>query len=229
MTITYHPITKDFYQGSPAWFDARCGVLTSSDMDLCITPAKLEVANNNKVLQHVYELAAQRITRYVEPSYMSDDMARGHQAEEYAVMHYEANYAPVERCCFITNDKWGFTLGYSPDGLVGKNGIIEVKGPRQKGHLQTILDGKMPITHLIQVQTELMVSERQFCEFISYHGGMPMFTLRIEPDFKVQEAIIRAATAFEESVRDAVKRFGERMASGMRLIPTERVIEAEIY
>ena len=229
MTITIYPITEKFYQGSQPWFDARCGLLTASEMHLCISKAKLEVTDNDKVREHVWELAAQRITRYVEPSYLSDDMIRGHEAEEYAIMHYEASYGPVQRVCFATREYEGMTIGYSPDGLIGDRGTMEVKGPRQKGHLQTILAGGVPDKHVIQVQTGLWVLKRDFCEFVSYHGGMPMCTIRVEADHRVQEAIVRAALAFEAKVRDAVAEYQDRLKSGMRLVPTERVIEQEIY
>lgn len=228
MTVTIYEITDDFYQGSDSWYAARCGILTSSNMDLCITKANLDVANNDKKRSHVWEIAAQRVTKYVEPQYLSDDMIRGHESEELAVSLYEQNYGPVQRACFITNDSLEFTLGYSPDGLIGDRGIVEVKSPRQKGHMKTIVEGKLPDDHVIQVQTELLVSGRDFCKFISYHGGMPMFTINVDADYKIQEAIIRAAQAFEEDVCDAMVRYAEMMSRYPdRFVPTERKKEVE--
>ncbi len=72
--ITYYP---DLIQGSDEWKSARCGLLTASEMKLIITPTTLKIASNDKERAHLYELLAQRITRYVEPSYISDDMLRG--------------------------------------------------------------------------------------------------------------------------------------------------------
>ena len=77
MTITYH---RDLIQGSDEWLAARCGLLTASEMKLILTPT-LKIAANDKTRAHVYEIAAQRITRYVEPTYIGDDMLRGQEDE----------------------------------------------------------------------------------------------------------------------------------------------------
>ena len=119
--IKYH---TDLIQGSDEWLQARCGLLTASEMKLIVTPT-LKIANNDKERSHLYELLAQRITQYVEPHYISDDMLRGHEDEVDARILYNDNYAPVTDMGFITNSKWGFTIGYSPDGLVGDDGLIE--------------------------------------------------------------------------------------------------------
>jgi len=223
--ITYH---RDIIQGSDEWKSLRCGLLTASEMKLIITPSKLQYASNDKERAHLYELLAQRITGYVEPSYISDDMLRGLDDELDAKRLYAENYAKVEDCGFITNDKWGFTIGYSPDGLVGDDGVIECKGRRQKYQVETILGGVMPDDFKIQVQTGLLVSERKWCDFISYCGGMPMYTLRVEEDSVVQEAIVVAATMFHEKLKKAFDEYSARLGGTARLIPTERRIEQEI-
>jgi len=120
-------IYEDLLQGSDDWLQARCGLLTASEMKLIITPT-LAVAKNDKVKAHLYELTAQRITQYVEPHYIGDDMIRGHEDEVEARIIYEANYGEVDDVGFITNDKWGFTLGYSPDGMVGCEGCKRFGG-----------------------------------------------------------------------------------------------------
>lgn len=227
MTIKYH---QELIQGSDEWLAARCGLLTASEMKLIITPAKLLYTSNDKERAHLYDLLAQRITKYTEPSYISDDMLRGLDDELDAKRHYEEHYAKVTDCGFITNDKWGFTLGYSPDGLVGNDGQIECKGRRQKYQVETILAGMMPDEYKIQVQTGLLVSERKWCDFISYCGGLPMFTLRIEADKEVQDAIVKAATMFHEKLEAWLKSYGELLlADSRRLIPTERRIEQEMH
>ena len=140
MTIA---IYQELTQGSDEWLAARCGLLTASEMKLIITPTG-KVADNDKSRSHLYELLAQRITGYVEPHYISDDMLRGLSDEIDARDIYAKTYEPVEEVGFITNDKWGFTLGYSPDGLVGTEGLIECKGRRQKFQVETIIAGEMP-------------------------------------------------------------------------------------
>ncbi len=227
MTIKYY---NDIPQGSDEWFALRCGLLTASEMKLIITSSTLKYAQNDKERAHLYELLAQRINNYVEPHYVSDDMMRGHEDEIRAKIAYSEHYAPVQDCGFITNDKWGFTLGYSPDGLIGDKGLIECKSRRQKFQVETIINASMPDDFRIQTQTGLLVSEREWCEYVTYNGGMPMLTLRIEPDEKIQKAIVDASTAFHEKLEKLLKEYKARIEDKqMRLIPTERVIEQEMY
>ena len=118
--ITQYP---ELEQGSDEWLAARLGVLTASCVKLILTPT-LKTANNDKTRAHVFDIAAQRITQYLEPQFIGDDMLRGMEDETYARDKYAEKCAPVTECGFITSDKFGFTLGYSPDGLVGDDGLI---------------------------------------------------------------------------------------------------------
>lgn len=221
MTITYH---NDLIQGSEAWHAARCGLLTASEMHLIITPT-FKTASNDNERKHLYELLAQRVTGYVEPQYVSSDMLRGHESEIYARALYHEKYAPVVEAGFITNDEWGFPIGYSPDGLVREVGQIEIKSPRQKTHIQTIVENEMPKEHIIQVQTGLMVTGRSWCDYVSYCGGLPMFVKRVMADFDIQKAILDAAKAFELKL---ALNLGAYQSLSKNLHPTERVIEKEI-
>ena len=226
MAIKYN---YEMEQGTEAWFAARLGLLTASEMKHIITAKKLEPANNDKTRAHVYELAAQRISQYVEPSYVSDDMLRGREDEIDALEVYSEHYDRVKRIGFVTNDKWGFKLGFSPDALVGEDGIIEVKGRRQKFQVETILNNAMPEEYMMQVQTGLLVTERKWCDFISYSAGLPMATIRVFPDEVVQNAIVAAAQSFEEKVGEMLNQYQERLSDkDARLIETERRIELEI-
>jgi hypothetical protein len=230
--ITYH---RELIQGSDEWLAARCGLLTASEMKLIITPT-LKIASNDKERSHLYELLAQRIARYVEPSYVSDDMLRGQQDELDARDLYAKTYAPVEEVGFITNDKWGFTIGYSPDGLVGDDGLIECKGRKQKFQIETIIENigsdhgeTIPPDFMLQCQTGLLVSERSWIDFVSYSGGLPMATIRVFPIPAVQEAILDAAIAFEAKLSQKLAAYWSALASPARLVPTERRIIQEMY
>ena len=129
---------------------------------------------------------------------------------------------------FVTNDQWGFTLGYSPDGLVGDDGLIEVKSRYQRFQVETIINGAMPDDYMMQVQTGLLVTGRKWCDFISYSGGLPMVTIRIEPDAEVQGAILQAAAAFESRIAERLEAYTDALASGARLIETERTTEEDM-
>lgn len=225
-------IHDNFVQGSDEWLEARRGVLTASEMKLVLTPT-LKPASNEKERAHLFTLLSQRIVGYVEPGYVGDDMLRGYEDEIEARQVYSANYARVTDCGFITNDKFGFRIGYSPDGLVGDDGLIECKSRKHKFQVQTILEnvpaGTVPDEFLMQCQTGLLVSERKWLDFISYSAGLPMVTIRVYPDPVVQEAIIEAATAFEVRMAKRFMEFKEIMDSKARLIATERRVEREMY
>src|ERR1044072_4964815 len=197
LAITYY---NDLVQGTDEWRDARRGLVAASEMELSMAP-KLRAATNKEERTHLYELLSQRITGYVEPAYISGDMLRGQVDEIEARALYAEKYAPVTEVGFMTNDKWGFKIGYSPDGLVGDDGSIECKSRRQKYQIQTLLDHvrqqTVPDDYLLQVQTGLLVSEREWIDFVSYCGGMHMIVIRVWPDEKVQNAIVEAAGEFE--------------------------------
>lgn len=223
--IVYH---AEFDQGSEQWLQARCGLLTASEMKLVLTPT-LKTANNDKTRAHVYELAAQRITGYVEPHYVGDDMLRGHEDEVRARLAYGEKFGDVRECGFITSSEFGFTIGYSPDGLVGDDGLIECKSRRQKYQVQTTVAG-IPDEHLLQLETGLLVTGRQWVDYVSYCGGMPMAVLRYESDPAIRGAIIAAATDFEQRIADAIAGYQSSLDSGrLRWCPTERVIEQEMH
>ena len=222
----------DLVQGSEEWHAARCGLLTASEMRLIITPT-LKIADNDKTRAHLWELLAQRITKHVEPQYIGDTMLRGIDDEVEALVAYGKHYAPVQQVGFVTNDKWGFTIGYSPDGLVGGDGLLECKSRSQKYQVQTICDyvsnSMIDPDFAIQVQTALLVSERDWCDLVSYCGGMMMATVRVYPDEKIQSAIIEAALSFESKLADKLAQYEKVIASKARLIPTVRKPKVEMF
>lgn len=222
--IKYH---FEIEQGSDEWMRIRCGILTASEMKMIITPT-LKVASNDKERGHLYELLAQRITGYVEPHYIGFDMLRGKDDEILARELYGQNYSPVDEVGFITNTDHGFTIGYSPDGLVGDDGLIECKSRRQKFQTETIIAREMPEEYALQCQTGLLVTQRKWLDFVSYCGGMHMVVMRIYPDPVIQQAILNAAGAFETRLRAKMDDYHRSLASDMRLIPTDRVVEQEM-
>lgn len=228
MTITYH---NDLIQGSDEWHQARCGLITASEVKLLLTPT-LKRADNDKSRAHLWELAAQRISCYVEPAYISDDMLRGTEDEFYARQLYSEKYAPVVEVGFVTNAGFGFTLGCSPDGLVGTDGLIECKSRRQKYQIQTIVehwrDGTPPADYMLQVQAAMLVTDRQWCDLVSYSGGLPMIPMRIERDQAMQEAILEACASAEAKIAQIITDYHEAVKA--RALPmTERRIEREMF
>lgn len=222
--VTIH---REFEQGSEQWLNARRGILTSSEMKLIITPT-LKVAANEDTRKHLYDLLAQRVTGYVEPHFQSYDMERGNFDEEHARTKYSETYAKVEEVGFVTNDKLGFIIGCSPDGLVDDDGGIEVKSRIQKLQMQTLIEcvsvGAIPSDFLIQVQSSLFVTERKWWDFVSYSGGMMMASVRCYPDPAIHEAIGNAAINFEQRLAEKREIYEKLIASDARLVPTERLM-----
>lgn len=217
----------DLVQGSQKWLQARCGVITASEMSLILTPT-LKTAKNEKVRAHVYHLLAQRITQIVEPGYHSYDMIRGKEEEQYALSEYGDHCAPVKYCGFITNDKWGFKLGYSPDSLVDEDGLVEAKSRLAKYQIQTICEhiradeaDTIPAEYVMQAQAGLLIAERQWLDFISYSNGMHMPVIRVYPDEKIQEAMVEACGAFEAQIDTARRQYEDALAHYPRIFPTE--------
>lgn len=198
--IAYH---FNINQGTPEWHDLRRGVLTSTAIKTLITPTG-KLADNDKTRAHVYEVAAQRITGRTEDNYMSFDMMRGHNEEILARELYARHYASVVECGFITSDKLGFMVGYSPDGIVGEDGLIEVKSAKAKIQVERMANGLMPAEHYAQVQTGLWVTGRKWCDFISYSNGMKMMVERVGADIAYHAMIEQAAKAFETKVAEVI-------------------------
>lgn len=237
-TLPPLPSTVRYYtevvQGSDEWAKLRLGLLTASEMRHIVTPATLKAAANEKAKAHLWELLAQRITKYVEPTFYGDEMLRGHEDEIEARRLYSKHISPVEDCGFITNDRWGFTLGYSPDGLIEERTAgIEAKSRRQKFQVQAIVEhhliGAIPTDFLMQCHTGIMVAELSRLDLISYSGGLPMIPMKVWPDDKIQDAIIEVAGSFEKKLAEAMDAYFAALETNANLIPTERRIEQEMY
>jgi len=213
-------IFKELTQGTEEWLYQRCGIVTASVVGQLITPKTVKPAANDYSRALVMHLAAERITGYVEPTFTTADMERGNLSEPLARDKYAEHYAPVEEIGFMVRDfGWG-KIGYSPDGLVGDDGLIEIKAPKQKKHLATILADAVPLEYMAQCQTGLLVSGREWIDFISYNGGMPLWHKRVEPDPKWQTAIIDAARAAEEAIEEHVTTY-EKAVKGLPI--TDRI------
>jgi len=107
----------------------------------------------------------------------------------------------------MVKDFGKYKIGYSPDGLVGDDGLIEIKSRAQKKHLQTILADEVPLENMAQIQCGLLVSGREWLDYVSFCSGMPLYVTRVQPDPKWHAAIIEAVTAFEESAAQMIEAY----------------------
>lgn len=217
MTLTTY---KDLEQGTPEWDDLRRGIVTASTVHQIVTAKTLKVAANIESRALAATLVAERITGWTDERYVSSDMERGHQIEPLAVDLYSKHYAPVTEIAFMVRDYGTFKIGYSPDGLVGDDGLIETKSRRPKEHVTTVLSGEVPAENMAQLQTGLLVSGRAWIDYLSYCGGMALWRKRVHPDPAWQTAILEAARTFETTAATMTATYLEATAG---LPMTERI------
>jgi predicted phage-related endonuclease len=215
----------DLIQGTDEWHDQRRGIVTASVVGRLLT-ATGKVANNDTSRAAVATLVAERITGWTDPVYVSDDMLRGTNDEPFAVAAYsEWSGQEVTTTGFMVRDDWGFEIGYSPDGLVGDDGLVEVKSRRPKKQLTTILEDAVPAENMAQLQCGLLVSGRAWIDYVSFCGGMSLYVKRVEPDPEWFEAIVAAVAAFEDAAAQMVDLYLDATAN---LPATERIVELEM-
>lgn len=215
----------DLAQGTDEWHDQRRGIVTASVVGQLVTTKTLKPASNDVSRGLTRLLVAERITGWTDPMYVSDDMLRGIEDEPKARDKYSEHYAPVTEIGFMIREDHDVKIGYSPDGLVGDDGLIEVKSRRQKKHLETILADEPPAENLAQMQCGLLVSGREWCDYISYCGGMPLWVKRVFPDPRWFDAILAAVDAFEANAAEMIRLYDERTVG---LPMTERTVEMEM-
>lgn len=174
----------------------------------------VEPARNDTSQRLTLSLVAERITGLIEPVFMNDDMWRGRDLEPVARDMYAKHMAEeqVTTTGFLVRDDWGFSIGASPDGLVGDWGGIEIKAPRAKAHIATILADEVPAQHMAQIQTCLLVTGREWWDFVSYFGGLRPYVKRVYADPKWAEAIVNAVSAFEQRAEEMTHTYLDRTA-----------------
>lgn len=184
-------------------------------------PKVLTVADNDTSRGLITTLAAERITGQVEETPFTRDMERGVMAEPFAQDAYtERTGNAVESVGFIVRHFKGYSIGLSPDGLVGDDGLTEWKAPRAKGHINTVLADEVPAYYMAQCQTALLVAGRKWIDFVSFHGGLPLFIKRVFPDPQWFAAIKAAAIHAEDAITDITGRYTEATAG---LPATDRI------
>ena len=220
----------DVEQRTDEWYAARCGMVTASAVGALLTPT-LKVDANEGSRGLTATLVGERITGHVEPTGITPDMWRGIEDEPHAIDAYTRHYGrAVAECGFMVRtiepeDFPAFEVGYSPDGLVGGDGLVEVKCPRAKGHITTVLADQVPTYYMAQIQCALLVSGRAWADYVSYHGGLPLYVKRVLPDPDWQAAIVAAVAACEDAAAVMQASFNEATTG---LAVTERTLEVEM-
>jgi len=150
-------------QGTEEWYQARLGIATASEFSKVITS---EGKTSTSLNDYAFTLASELLTEVQEEGYINTTMLRGTELEEEARQAYiEHTLETIEQVGFIKQGSYG----YSPDGLVGSEGLIEIKCPTQKVHTKYLYNKSLPSQYKAQVQGGLLVTGRKWCDFISYN------------------------------------------------------------
>jgi len=162
-------------QQSEEWFKVRLGIVTASHF------AEVLCKGSGRKT-YMMRLLAERMTGEVHPAFQSQYMEEGAETEVYARQYYEQlKKVEVKQVGFIKIGE----IGASPDGLVGEDGEIEIKCPLPSTHLDYIIKDKMPTEYIPQVQGNLWISGRQWCDFISFDPRVknrPYWSVRVNRD-----------------------------------------------
>ncbi len=195
-------VITDIEQGSDAWLAARLGIVTCSELSKLLVNGKGVAGFGADALSYMDTLIGERITEEAaELPFTTRSTERGHILEEKARELYVARQGgDMHQAAIILNHG----VGYSPDFLVGKAGLGEIKTKLPKFQVGVLLAGEIPKEHVAQCQGGLWVSEREWIDFISYWPGMPMFIKRAYRD----EAYISHVAS---RVRDFYEILEERM------------------
>lgn len=183
----------DVEQGSDAWFELRAGRITASKFKDMMS--KIDTAGYRGL---IHSCVGEILSGQMEETYQSDAMKRGSEMEEEARAFYEDIYrVGVDQWGFVTNDNiHPDYIGISPDGKIqGENGIIEIKCPLMKTHVEYLLKDMLPSVYRWQVQGQLLVTGAEYCDFMSYYPGIPPMIKRITPDEQMHEQLLQKMDA----------------------------------
>ena len=158
-------------QGSPEWFAARCGKVTASRVHDIIARTKSGPAASRK--NYEAQIICERLTGKVEETFTSAAMQWGKDQEPLARMAYEFMLGvTVEQVGFVDHPKLE-GCGASPDGLVGDDGLVEIKCPNTATHLETLLGSSIEAKYITQMQWQMACTGRKWCDFVSFDPRMP--------------------------------------------------------
>jgi putative phage-type endonuclease len=198
-------------QGSPEWFAVRCGKVTASRVADVIATTKTGFAASRA--NYMAELIAERLTQSTAPSFTNAAMQWGTDQEPHARAAYSFRHdVDVEEIAFVDHPEIAMT-GASPDGLVGADGLVEIKCPNTATHLETLLGGRVPAKYVIQMQWQMACTGRAWCDFVSFDPRLPasmsLFVERVQRDASFILHLETEVAAFIAEIDDKVARLRE--------------------
>ncbi len=185
--------TIDCIQGSPEWFAARCGKVTASRISDLM--AKTKTGWGAGRANYMAELVAERLSGTVAEGYTNAAMKHGTETEPQARAAYQFfRDADVTEVGFVLHPTIDLS-GCSPDGLVGTDGMVEIKCPNTATHIETLLGGNIPDKYMKQTQWQMRCCERDWCDFVSFDPRLPTrMQLFVERVHFVRIAVVEIET-----------------------------------
>ena len=187
-------------QGSPEWFAARRGIPTSSNFDKIVT----SLGNPSKQREkYMYKLAGEAVSGITEDTYQNATMLRGSEMEAEARQLYQLiNGVEVIEVGFCLGEGYGA----SPDGLVAEKGCLELKCPLVATHVGYLLENKLPTEYFQQIHGQLLVTGREWADFMSYSPGLKPLIIRVERDEGFIRALKIELEVFTTQLKDVIER-----------------------
>lgn len=202
-------------QGSPEWHDARRGKVTASRVaDIIAKTAAGKPATSRA--NYMAELLCERLSGETQPCFENAAMKWGTEKEPEARAAYAFHHdASVTQVGFIDHPVIPMA-GASPDGLVGADGMVEIKCPMTATHLETLSSAKPAAKYVTQMMWQMACTGRAWCDFASYDPRLPehlrLFVCRIERDAEAITAMEADVTAFlaelDAKIEDLNARYG---------------------
>lgn len=191
-------MSEDIEQGSSEWFAIRCGRVTASRVADVI--AKTKAGWGASRANYMAELVAERLTGQPAERYSNAAMAWGTEKEPEARLAYEFETdQEVSQVGFVPHPSIGMS-GASPDGRVGKCGLVEIKCPSTATHIETLLLQAIPQKYVTQMMWQMACDGRDWCDFVSFDPRLPenmrLFVSRVNRDATVIAELERDVTAF---------------------------------
>jgi len=195
-------------QGSAEWLAARAGLITASRIaDLM---AKTKTGESASRANYRAQLIAERLTGRPQESFSSAAMQWGTEQEPMARSAYEVlRNEMIEQVGLILHPTIKHA-GASPDGLIGNDGLIEIKCPNTATHIEYAVSGKPPTKYLLQMLWQMECTGRSWCDFVSYDPRMPynmqLFVVRIQRDDKRLEEIRSEVIRLNEEIDEHISK-----------------------
>lgn len=199
----------DCEQNSEEWHRARAGIVTASEFATVMAKGrgKSESVTRRKYMLH---LVGERLAGPSPfDSYSNGHMTRGHEYEsEAADLYVFQTDNEIQRIGFMRRGD----VGYSPDGLIDENGLVEIKTKLYHLHLECLLSDEVPSEHIPQLQGGLWVSGREWIDFVSYSPGLPLFVKRVYRDEEYIKNLAQEVDRFLAEMNEIIEKINRRVA-----------------